>query len=248
MSFTYAGRFNAKLTPGEVYEVYVTSTRLAATFYTDRSKTTSLTPFSVQADSSGNVTFFADPGAYTLVTRGNESQLSKTFRTWPGGIDVSVVADVAEFDQASATLDAIAAPVASVNMNSQKFTSLAAPAVVSDSARLQDTNQMSSINAQTGTTYTFVLGDAGGLVTSSNTSAQTVSIPTNASVAFPVGTRIMVAQLNTAQATVSAANSGTTTVVSAGATVAAPKTSARYAVVEAIKTATDTWIVGGQVA
>ena len=53
-----------------------------------------------------------------------------------------------------------------------------------------------AFNAQTGTTYTFVLADADNkLVTASNASAQTYSIPTNASVAFPIGTQLNIIQI-----------------------------------------------------
>ena len=44
------------------------------------------------------------------------------------------------------------------------------------------------LNAQTGTTYTLVIGDAGKTVTMDNASAMTLTIPANASVAFPIGT------------------------------------------------------------
>lgn len=50
-----------------------------------------------------------------------------------------------------------------------------------------------SINTQSGTTYTLVLADADAnkrLVFTSN-SAATLTIPTNASVAFPVGARVV---------------------------------------------------------
>jgi hypothetical protein len=45
------------------------------------------------------------------------------------------------------------------------------------------------INAQTGTTYTFVLGDAGDIVTSSNAATVAMTIPPNSSVAFPIGSK-----------------------------------------------------------
>jgi hypothetical protein len=52
-----------------------------------------------------------------------------------------------------------------------------------------------SCDAQTGTTYTTVLGDANICVTMSNASSNVLTIPTNASVAFPVGTTLTVEQL-----------------------------------------------------
>jgi hypothetical protein len=104
-----------------------------------------------------------------------------------------------------------------------------------------------SLNSQTGTTYTFVLGDNGQLVTASNASAQTYSIPTNASVAYPVGTQINIIQIGAGQVTIQAVTSGTTTVASTGATAAAPKLRAQYSSATLIKAATDLWYVMGDI-
>jgi len=72
-------------------------------------------------------------------------------------------------------------------------------------------------------------------------------IPTNASVAFPVGTAITVLNIGVGTCTISAVTSGTTTILSAGAVAAAP-TLAQYKSAVCIKTATDTWYVVGAVA
>ena len=105
-----------------------------------------------------------------------------------------------------------------------------------------------ALNAQTGTTYTFVLADNGKLVTASNASAQTYSIPTNATAAFAVGTQINLIQIGAGQVTVSAATPGTTTVLSNAGTAASPKCRNQYAALTAIKVATDTWYVIGDIA
>jgi hypothetical protein len=105
-----------------------------------------------------------------------------------------------------------------------------------------------ALNAQTGTTYTFVLTDNGKLVTASNGSAQTYSIPTNASVAFPTGTQINIIQIGAGQVTINAVTSGTTTIASTGATATAPKLRAQYSSATCIKVATDTWYVVGDIA
>jgi len=106
-----------------------------------------------------------------------------------------------------------------------------------------------AFNAQTGTTYTFVLADADNkLVTASNAAAQTYSIPTNATTAFPVGTQINLIQIGAGQVTIQAATSGTTTVVSTGATAASPKCRAQYSAVTCIKRDTDSWYVVGDIA
>jgi hypothetical protein len=72
-------------------------------------------------------------------------------------------------------------------------------------------------------------------------------IPTNASVAFPIGTAITVLNIGAGVCTISAVTSGTTTVLSAGATAASP-TIAQYKSAVCIKTATDTWYVVGAIA
>jgi len=103
-----------------------------------------------------------------------------------------------------------------------------------------------ALNAQTGTTYTFVLADADNkLVTASNASAQTYSIPTNANVAYPIGSQINIIAIGAGQVTINAVTSGTTTVLSNGATAASPKLRVQYSSATCIKVATDTWYVVG---
>lgn len=106
-----------------------------------------------------------------------------------------------------------------------------------------------AIDAKTGTTYTFVLGDANNeLITASNASAQTYSIPTNANVAFPIGSQINIIAIGAGQVTINAVTSGTTTVLSNAATAASPKLRVQYSSATLIKVATDTWYVVGDIA
>jgi hypothetical protein len=99
-----------------------------------------------------------------------------------------------------------------------------------------------SINAQTGTAYTLVLGDAGKLVTLTNAAAVTLTVPTNATVAFPVGTEIDLAQLGAGQVTV-VGDTGVTVNGSPGLKIAA-----QYGAATLTKIATDTWLLVGQLA
>ena len=96
--------------------------------------------------------------------------------------------------------------------------------------------------------YTAVLANNGQVVTMNNASANTFSIPTNASVAVPIGTQINVLQIGAGQTTIQAVTSGTTTVLSTAATAAAPKIRARYGMATAIKAGTDLWYVVGDIA
>ena len=102
------------------------------------------------------------------------------------------------------------------------------------------------LNAQTAT-YTVVLSDAYKLVTMSVGSANDFQIPTNANVAYPVGTVINVIQIGAGQTTIKAVTSGTTTISSTGATATAPKLRAQYSAASCIKVATDTWYVVGDI-
>lgn len=95
------------------------------------------------------------------------------------------------------------------------------------------------LNAQTGTTYTFVKTDAGKLVTLSNASAITLTIPPSSSVALAIGTSIDITQLGAGQVTISPG---------AGVTInGTPSLVLRtqYSSATCIKTAADTWLVVG---
>jgi hypothetical protein len=96
--------------------------------------------------------------------------------------------------------------------------------------------------------YTAVLANNSQVVTMDNASANTFSIPTNASVAFPIGTQINVLQIGAGQTTIQAVTSGTTTIQSTGATAAAPKLRARYSAATCLKAGTDLWYVFGDIA
>ena len=104
-----------------------------------------------------------------------------------------------------------------------------------------------TVNAQTGTTYTFTLADGNNtFVTLSNASAIAVTIPTNASVALPVGAVLTFAQTGAGQATISGASG--VTVTSVGATAATPKTRVQYSAGSAIQTSANNWLVIGDIA
>ena len=105
-----------------------------------------------------------------------------------------------------------------------------------------------TVNADATADYTAVIADAYQvLVPMNKATAVAFKIPTNASVAFPVGTVITVLNKGAGTVTISAVTSGTTTVLSAGATAASP-TLGQYKSAACIKTATDTWYVVGAIA
>jgi hypothetical protein len=97
-------------------------------------------------------------------------------------------------------------------------------------------------NTQSGTTYTFVLTDANNAVVElSNTSAITVTIPSNSSVAFPIGSQIQLLQTNTGQVTVAGAG-GVTVNANPGL-----KLRGQWSFATLVKRGTDTWVLVGDV-
>ena len=97
-------------------------------------------------------------------------------------------------------------------------------------------------NAQTGTTYTLVAGDVNKLVTASNASAITVTVPPSVYSANDV---INVQQIGAGQVTF-AAGSGVT-ITSTGASSAAPKLRAQYSSASVICSASNTFTIVGDI-
>lgn len=94
------------------------------------------------------------------------------------------------------------------------------------------------INPQT-SSYVAVLADANQLTIMDVAGANTFMVPTNASVAFPIGTTLSVIQKNTGQVTLTPAG---------GVTINTPSswtTRAQWSTVSVVKIATDTWVAGG---
>lgn len=99
-----------------------------------------------------------------------------------------------------------------------------------------------SFNAQTGTTYTLVLSDDSKRVSMNNASANTLTVPPNSSVAFPVGTQIIIKQKGAGQTTI-AAGVGVTINSADGAL----KLRIQYSSAVLTKSATDTWELEGDI-
>ena len=111
-------------------------------------------------------------------------------------------------------------------------------------------NGLTSFTVNTAQTadYTPVLNDQyQALIQMNKATAVNFTIPTNASVAYPVGTALTVLNIGAGALTIKAVTSGTTTVLSGGG-VAAQPTLAQYKTAVCIKTATDTWYVVGAIA
>ena len=124
------------------------------------------------------------------------------------------------------------------------------PAITGDvlSAAMYNGLVAFTVDADATADYTAVIDDAyQTLVPMNKATAVAFKIPTNASVAFPVGTVITVLNKGVGAVTISAVTPGTTTILSAGAVAASP-TLAQYKTAACIKTATDVWYVVGGIA
>lgn len=105
-----------------------------------------------------------------------------------------------------------------------------------------------TIDAANTADYTATLTDQYQVLDLMNkATAIAFKIPTNASVAFPIGTVLNVLNIGAGVCTISAVTPGTTTVLSAGAVAASP-TIAQYKSAACIKTGTDAWYVVGGIA
>lgn len=101
---------------------------------------------------------------------------------------------------------------------------------------------LAGFNAQTGTTYTLVVGDKDKIVTASNAAAITVTVPPSV---FSANDIINVQQIGAGQ--VSFAQGAGVTITSTGATSTAPKLRAQYSAASVICTASNTFTVIGDI-
>jgi hypothetical protein len=113
---------------------------------------------------------------------------------------------------------------------------------IATTAQVHDTITSVPENAQTGTAYTLVLADAGKLVSLANAAAITLTIPTHATVAFPIGTRIDLVQYGAGQVTVGGAG---VTIRSSGAKL---RLAGQYSGATLWKKATNEWLLVGDIA
>lgn len=96
-------------------------------------------------------------------------------------------------------------------------------------------------NAQSGN-YTLALSDIGKHIYCTNAGSQTITVPVNASVAFPIGTAITLINNGTTAVTVSVTG---VTMWYAGAGTSGNRTLALKGLATLVKVDTDTWFIGG---
>ena len=99
-----------------------------------------------------------------------------------------------------------------------------------------------TINAQTGTTYTVVAGDAQKLITLSNASPITLTVASNATQALPVGTQVTISQTGVGQVTVVGASSPAAVTINATPGL---KLRTQYSSATLVQVSTDNWLLVG---
>jgi hypothetical protein len=111
---------------------------------------------------------------------------------------------------------------------------------------LESTNTNNSFNVQTAKTaaYTLGNGDQNDLIQMNTATAVTLSVPTDATYNFPIGTKIEILQVGAGQVTVAAVTPGTTTVNGTPGL----KLRAQWSHAVLIKRAANTWVLTGDLA
>ena len=173
----------------------------------------------------------------------NMPNLTGAITTVEGAVATTLVANAVDSDHyVDGSIDLIHLSANSVDSDQYVDASIDS-AHLSTSLTINDPTLTFSINAQTGTTYTPVLADAGKIVTLNNGSAITLTIPPNSGVAYPIGSSLTFISIG-AGLTTFAQGSGVT-IASAGGTATAPIITAQHNSATAIKIATNTWQVIG---
>jgi len=100
-------------------------------------------------------------------------------------------------------------------------------------------DKLNTFSSQSASAYTLVLGDADKVVEMNNSSANTLTVPPNSSVAYPIGTELTVLQTGTGQTTI-AAGVGVTVNGTPGL-----KLRAQWASAVLIQRSANTWVAIG---
>jgi hypothetical protein len=135
------------------------------------------------------------------------------------------------------------APLALTTATAAALGTSALAGISTQAARADHVHQIPfpAINSTASTAYTLNLNDNNDTVQFTAATAVTVTIPTNATAAFPVGSQILLLQYGAGQLTVGGAG---VTIRSSGGKL---KSGAQYAIMTLLKIATDEWVLGGDI-
>ena len=192
--------------------------------------------FDVEVDLSSYLSISS--ASTTYLTKASASSTYATTGSLNSGI-LSASAAAVSFlvDSAPATLDTLNEIAAAIADDANYATTIT-------TALTLKSPLYTSTNAQTGSTYTLVLADAGKYVEMNNASSNTLTVPLNASVAFPIGTEITVIQTGAGATTVSPA-AGVTVNYYSLTSAATRIIKAQWSAATLIKRDTNTWVLIG---
>lgn len=216
----------------------VTQTGAGNAFVVEDSASPDGTPFVISADGSVStygVTSLIKSGATGYMWRAYRSTSTSTLYAYDDGTDVQITMEQAGSLKLGTS-------------NTDRLTIDSAGAVTIGgtlSANGQTVGYLNIPQNSQSAPYTLVLGDAGKhiLHPSADTTARTITIPANASVAFPIGTAVTF--VNQASAGVMTIAITTDTMRLAGAGTTGSRTLAANGVATAIKLTSTEWIISG---
>jgi hypothetical protein len=213
-----SGRFGlAYIDDGETYKLVITDSTGGTTFYTAddlsapgdvntnsvlNAYTTKSADYTVTSSDNGAFIDFDASGADRTATV-NSSTLGNGFnvtigrRSTTGLVTITPGGGQTIDGQASIIIDTDYEAVSLVSMGATGWRIKARTAS-------EPAGEVVGINEQTGTAYTLAITDKGKLVISSNVAANTLTVPPNSSVAFPIGTRLEGRQGDAGQTTITA--------------------------------------------
>ena len=209
---------------------------------------------------SGEVGFETNTGKFKI---GNGSTVWSSLDYFIDSSDLSAYLTTASASTTYATIDSLNSAIVSASAAAVSYLVDSAPAALNTlnelAAALGDDENFAttittsiatksplypSTNAQTGSTYTLVLSDAGKYVEMNNSSSNILTVPLNASVAFPIGSEITIIQTGTGSTTITPAVGVTVNYYSL--TSAATRIiKSQWSAATLIKRNTDTWVLIG---
>ena len=197
--------------------------------------------------SSNNAMYIGGVGITLIGTNKNDSQsqLGLGYQSW----QTNLMSGSAKFDIRSTTQGFLMPRMTTVERNAiaTPATGLQIYNTTTNTLDVYNGSAWSSeplvvTNRQTAN-YTLVIGDIGKLVETNVATANTLTVPLNSSVAFPIGSKIDVAQYGVGQTTITAAG-GVTINSNAGAL----KIATQYSAATLVKIATNEWYCFGNLA
>jgi hypothetical protein len=209
---------------------------------------------------SGEIGFETNTGKFKI---GNGSTVWSSLDYFIDSSDLSAYLTTASASTTYATIDSLNSGIISASAAAVSYLIDSAPAALNTlnelAAALGDDENFAttittsiatksplypSTNAQTGSTYTLVLSDAGKYVEMNNSSSNILTVPLNASVAFPIGSEITIIQTGTGPTTITPAVGVTVNYYSlTGAANRIIKS--QWSAATLIKRNTDTWVLIG---